>query len=116
MKYSFIVICNKEDKIDKCLKSILSQSYINYEVLLINNDINLNISKLKSKYINDYNNISFYDLSAQSISNCRNFGIKNAKGKFIIYVNGDDSLYNKNVLKNINNYLEPLLNYSFNSP
>ena len=35
MKFSLIVIVNnKKDKVDKCIKSIINQTYINYEIFL----------------------------------------------------------------------------------
>ena len=37
MRYSFVIpIYNGEKYIDRCLKSILSQTYKNYEVIIIN--------------------------------------------------------------------------------
>lgn len=104
MKFSLIVIVNnKKDKVDKCIKSIINQTYINYEILIINNLLDNN--KQEFKILNEYPNITVYETKEASISYCRNFGIKNAKGKYIIFVNANDSLNNKNVLKNINDYL-----------
>jgi len=99
------VVKNDEQNIEKTLKSILSQSYKNYEYILIDGkskDKTLNILKKYKKYITHLKSEK-----DGGIYYAMNKGIKLSKGQIIVFVNSGDylkksSLYNvrKIFLKN----------------
>jgi glycosyltransferase involved in cell wall biosynthesis len=90
-KISVIVTCfNKEKYISKCIDSILSQNYLNFELIIIDDfssDKSLNI-------INNYKHLKnvkiFKSKENLGAYPCRNFGIKKSKGKYVTFVDGDD--------------------------
>tara|TARA_B100000767_G_scaffold266048_1_gene282880 strand:+ start:333 stop:1082 length:750 start_codon:yes stop_codon:yes gene_type:complete len=83
----------------KTIKSILRQTYNNYEVILIYDDPNkkdLNFVKKILKNIKKKTIITNkFNMGAGS---SRNIGIKRAKGKFIAFIDADD-LWHKDKLK-----------------
>ncbi|MFV0146860.1 glycosyltransferase [Empedobacter falsenii] len=98
-------IFNAEKYLNDCLESIKNQSYINFEVLLINDG-----SKDKSEEIcknysaNDYR-FKYFSQENKGVSEARNLGIKNASTKWICFVDPDDSIdkdYLKSFIDNIN--------------
>ncbi len=90
-KISIIVPAyNSEDTIEKCISSILNQTYKNLELIIINDGSTDNTSKiLKSfkdkriKIINQKNHGTGYS---------RNVGIKNSTGDYLTFVDSDDTI------------------------
>lgn len=85
-----IPVFNKEEFIDRCLHSILSQVIDNYEILLINDGSTDRSGKISESYEKEYHQIRVYHQENQGVSAARNTGINNASGKWIIFVDADD--------------------------
>ena len=95
-KFSIIVpVYNVEDYINKCLDSILNQSYKDFEIIVVNDGTKDNsIEKIKDypiKIINQKN---------QGLSAARNTGVKHATGDYIIFIDSDDWI-EKDLLKEL---------------
>ena len=102
MKYSIIVpVYNVEKYLKNCLDSILSQTYKNFEVIVVNDGSPDNSQKIIDEYKKKDKRIKAYKKENGGISSARNFGIKKAKGDFLIFVDSDDSV-NKELLEEIN--------------
>ena len=87
-----IPVYNAENYLDKCIKSVLDQSYTNLEVILINDgsadsseDICLRFSKID-------NRVMYIKQENAGPSSARNNGISIAKGEFIQFIDADDYL------------------------
>ena len=82
-----VPIYNAEKYLNECISSILSQSYKDFELILIDDG-----STDKSQNI--CNEFAKKDLRItvvhQGISAARNNGLKNAKGEFVAFVDSDD--------------------------
>ena len=91
MLLSIIVpIYNTEKHLEKCLESVIAQTYKETEIILINDgstDCSLKICK---SYSECYDRIVVIDQSNKGPAVARNTGIKNAKGQFIAFVDADD--------------------------
>lgn len=86
-----VPLYNKEFCIRDTIESILSQSYTNYELIIINDgstDCSLHIVS----DISD-NRIRIINKSNEGVSATRNRGIKEAKGDYILFLDADDYLY-----------------------
>lgn len=82
--------------IEQCLKSIVSQNYNNYELIVIDggsNDGTLNIIKKYSNYI--YYWISEKD---RGLANAWNKAIDKSTGEWLYFIGGDDYLTDQNIL------------------
>jgi glycosyltransferase involved in cell wall biosynthesis len=87
--FSIIIpLYNKESFIENTLKSVFSQAFTNYEIIIINDE-----STDKSEDIvltfND-ERIQIYSQKNQGASAARNLGIKKSKGNFIAFLDADD--------------------------
>ena len=93
---------NAEKYIDRCIESLVNQTINDYELLIINDgstDSTLDIcNKLSSKY----RNIRVLNQKSKGASEARNYGMVNAIGDFIAFVDSDDFVEP--------NYLETLFN------
>lgn len=101
-----VPIYNIEKYIDRCIKSIVDQTYDNIEVLLVVDgatDNSLNICKSWAK--KDKRIRVIYQENG-GVSSARNHGIKESKGEYITFVDGDDYIANQmieNLIEGIKN-------------
>ena len=95
--FSIIVpIYNVEKYLDECLKSILSQSYRNFEVICINDASTDNSYVILSKYADRYSQIKLISNEMnEGLSYSRNRGMEIAEGDYIIFVDSDDYVSEK---------------------
>lgn len=84
-----------EDFLEKCLLSVLNQSYQNLEVTLINDQTPDHSVQIAEEFIRKYNlkNWKIYHLEENSgLSVVRNKGIDTAQGKYIFFLDSDDTI------------------------
>jgi len=81
-------VYNVEKYIEKCIQSILNQTYTNFELLIINDGTKDNSIKIV-KTFNDPR-IKKFKKKNGGISDARNFGLQKAKGEFIYFIDSDD--------------------------
>lgn len=90
-RVSVIIPCyNAEKTIDKCLKSVLNQTYTELEIICVNDgstDDSLNIIK---KYAIQDPRVHIINKKNEGVSLARNAGIKIATGKYIEFLDSDD--------------------------
>ncbi len=109
-KFSIIVpVYNVEKYIEKCLNSIYSQSYENFEVIIVNDGSPDNSVDIINKYVQKDSRFKLYNKKNGGLSDARNFGVKKAKGDYIIFVDSDDYINNK-TLEMINNEINKYKN------
>lgn len=100
MKFSVIIPAfNLENYISRCLDSVLKQdlAYNEYEILVINDGSTDQTKEKVSLYTERNSNIFLFNKTNGGVSSARNMGIENAKGEYILFVDGDDWLV-ENVL------------------
>lgn len=92
MKLSVIVpVYNTENYLDKCLKSILNQSYQNIEVIIINDGSTDNSEEIINNYKEQYpDKIISINEENHGQAYSRNKGLEIASGKLISFVDSDD--------------------------
>lgn len=92
-----IPVYNVEKYLEKCINTIINQTYINIEVILVNDgstDKSLNIcNEFKEKD----KRIKIINKKNGGLSDARNAGIKNAHGKYICFIDSDDYIHEKYV-------------------
>lgn len=76
----------------RCLDSILTQSYTDYEVLLMENGSSDDTVEVAKTYCQKDNRFKLYILDTIGIANARNEGIKIAAGEYVSFIDGDDTI------------------------
>ena len=102
MKVKFSIIIpslNNKIFLSKCLKSIFSQKYKNYEVLVMDGGSTDGTINLLKKY---RKKIKYFIKKDRGQFDAINKGIKLSKGEWVTWQNCDDFYYNKNVLEIFN--------------
>lgn len=87
-----VPIYNSSKVIQRCIDSILMQSYKNWELILINDGSVDNSLAICSMYKKANSNIYIIDKENGGVSSARNAGLALSKGEYICFVDSDDSL------------------------
>ena len=87
-----IPVYNVAEYLDNCLQSIISQSYDDIEIILVNDGSTDSSREMCDGYANEYEYISVYHQENMGVSVARNNGIRNAKGNWITFIDGDDTI------------------------
>lgn len=103
MKISIITVCyNSEKTIEETIKSVLEQTYTNYEYLIIDGKSKDNTLTIVKKYEKNFNGkLKIVSEKDKGLYDAMNKGIKLSTGDIIGIINSDDLLANKNVFKKI---------------
>ncbi len=99
MMVSIIVpIYNSENYIDRCLKSILGQTYEDLEIVLVNDGSTDRSKEILEQYAAKDERIKIVSQKNQGVAAARNTGLDNVTGDYILYVDSDDWI-EKNMLE-----------------
>lgn len=92
-KITIIVpIYNVEQYLNRCINSIIYQTYENLEIILVDDGSTDNSSKISDEWSYQDKRIHVIHIENQGVSAARNIGIENATGDFITFVDSDDWL------------------------
>ncbi|ELE5867251.1 glycosyltransferase family 2 protein [Vibrio cholerae] len=109
IKLSIIVpVYNVSEYIDKCIDTIFNQSLKkHYEVIFVNDGSTDGSSEILLKRCHGIDNIKIFNKENGGLSSARNYGISQAEGEYISFLDSDDWIdvdYVKNILSCINEY------------
>lgn len=95
MKITVVVpVYNCEHYIEVLLKQLLAQSYMDFEVIMVNDGSTDGSGDICKRYRDKDNRFRYYEFENEGVSNARNHGIDLAKGEYIIFFDADDKLEN----------------------
>lgn len=89
-----IPVYNGEKYIERCLKSLIQQTYKNIEIIVLNDGSSDHTMQVLEKYRQMDERICVVDKINTGVSDTRNQGLKLAKGDFVQFVDSDDWLPN----------------------
>ena len=93
-KLSVIIpVYNGEKTLKRCIESVLKQKDEDIEIIIINDGS----TDASDKIVQEYKEknpkiISYYQKKNTGVADTRNYGIKKAKGKYILFLDADDYL------------------------
>ena len=85
-----IPVYKVEDYLEKCVKSVLNQTYKNLQIILVDDGSPDNSGKICDELSKIDDRIFVIHKENGGLSDARNFGILNAKGEFICFIDSDD--------------------------
>ena len=85
-----VPVYNVEAYLDRCLGSIVGQSYRDFEVILINDGSMDGSAILCESWASRYSCIRYVSHENRGISAVRNEGVKLCRGRYIMFVDSDD--------------------------
>lgn len=81
---------NVEEYLEECVKSLLSQTYKNYEIIIIDDGSTDQTYRVARNLSSDNKRIKLLHQRNQGVSVARNIAMKNAEGEYFIFVDADD--------------------------
>ena len=105
-KVSIIVpVYNVEKYFDKCIESILSQTYKNIEIIIVDDGTKDNCGRKADEYAKADSRITVFHKENGGLSSARNYGLKYATGDYFCFVDSDDYLSEE--------YIEKMMDVAF---
>lgn len=102
--YSITIVIptyNCEGTIKNAVDSIFNQSFKNVEILIIDGNSTDNTLKALQEYSEKKRNLILYSEKDDGIYDAMNKGLTLAKGEWIYFMGGDDTLYETTTLEKV---------------
>lgn len=95
MKFSVVIPAfNRERELPKCIESVLSQTYKDFEIIVVDNGSSDNSKGIVQNYIKQDSRVKyFWQENSGSPAGSRNTGIQKALGEWIAFLDSDDYWY-----------------------
>ncbi|MBE5861733.1 MAG: glycosyltransferase [Lachnospiraceae bacterium] len=99
---SIIIPAFKTEKyLEQCVDSALSQSYKNLEIILVDDGSPDRCPQIMDAYAASHENVSVIHKQNQGIGLARNTGLSAAHGKYVFFMDSDDSLDGSEAIRNL---------------
>jgi glycosyltransferase involved in cell wall biosynthesis len=85
-----IPVYNAEKYLQKCVDSVLTQTFSDFELLLIDDGSSDGSGKICDEYAQQDNRIKVFHKKNGGVSSARNLGLDNATGEWITFIDSDD--------------------------
>ena len=95
-----IPLYNAEKYIAESIESVLYQTYTNIEILLINDGSTDNSLQVAKQY--ERENLKIFSQENKGASAARNYGLREAKGEYIQFLDADDLLSTNKIEEQVN--------------
>lgn len=89
---TIIPIHNSAEYLDECIESVIKQVQENDEIILVENGSTDDSLSLCREYELKYPYIKCFDIGNKGVSSARNYGIKVAKGEWVVFLDSDDKI------------------------
>lgn len=106
-----IPVFRVERYIEKCIESLLEQSYQNFEMIFVDDGTDDNSIKIVETLLNKRNFLEYRIIRQKNKGQAaaRNVGLKSATGEYIVFVDSDDVVHKdflKTLINNIKDYCD----------
>lgn len=85
-----IPIYNAQKTLQRCLDSILHQSFTDFECIMVNDGSKDDSAKIIQEYVSKDERFRMINQSNQGVSTARNTGLDSAMGKYVLFIDSDD--------------------------
>lgn len=102
MLFSIILpVYNVESYLQECVNSILKQTFVDYEIILVDDGSTDGSSELCDRLAEKHGCIRVIHKKNGGLSDARNYGTRAALGEYIVYIDSDDFLIKDNFLEKL---------------
>ena len=85
-----VPVYNVEHYLDKCLDSVIKQTYKNIEIIVVNDGSTDNSGEICQEYAQKDNRIVYIENENGGLSDARNAGLDQMTGSYVTFVDSDD--------------------------
>ncbi len=87
-----VPVYNSAEFLEKCLESLVNQSYKNIEIILVNDGSKDNSLEIINQFANKDSRVVVIDQQNMGATQARKRGVQESKGEWIIFCDADDEL------------------------
>ena len=87
-----VPVYNTEKYLDECIQSILSQTFTDFELLLVDDGSTDGSGNICDKYAIQDERVKVFHQENQGVTSARRKGLENAKGEYVCFVDSDDTI------------------------
>lgn len=87
-----VPVYNSEKTLNRCIDSILSQTFHDWELLLIDDGSTDCSGEICDEYAIKDKRVKVFHKGNGGVSSARNVGLNNAKGEWITFIDSDDEI------------------------
>ena len=95
-----IPVYNIEKLLSKCIESVISQTYSNIEIILIDDGSTDSSGNICDEYLSKDSRIKVFHKKNGVLSSARNYGIKESTGNYLFFLDSDDFV-DSNIIKKL---------------
>lgn len=107
MQFSIVIpVYNVAPYLRECVDSVLAQNSTDYEIILVDDGSTDNSPAICDEYAEKYSQIKVIHKTNGGLSDARNFGIKEAQGDYLMFLDSDDFWNRENVLLDLHNIIK----------
>ena len=89
MKYSIIIpVYNRPDEVDELLQSLTTQTFKDFEVVIVEDGSDIPCQEVVEKYA-DRLNLKYFTKPNSGPGQTRNYGVERSQGEFVIILDSD---------------------------
>lgn len=88
-----IPVYNVEKYIDRCMESVINQTYKDLEVILVDDGSTDRSGAICDEYARRYENVTAYHKANGGLSSARNYGIEKSTAEIVTFVDSDDFVH-----------------------
>ena len=85
-----VPVYNVENYLEKCLDSLINQTYKNLEIIVINDGSTDNSGEICQEYAQKDNRIVYIEKENGGLSDARNVGLDKMTGSYVTFIDSDD--------------------------
>ena len=94
VEVSIIVpVYNSEKYLEKCIESLLTQSFKNFELILVNDGSTDNSPQMCDFFANKDSRVRVIHKQNGGVSETRNIGLRHSTGRYVMFVDSDDFVH-----------------------
>lgn len=102
-----IILCtyNRAAYLNQCIDSVINQTFLNWELLIVDDGSSDRTFEIANDYLKNFNNIRYLKHQNKKLGYSKNAGIQASFGKYITFLDSDDS-YKPNHLQSRLEYMQ----------
>lgn len=104
---------NREDKILRAIKSVFNQTYINWEIIIVDDGSEDNTKEILKPYLSE--KVKYFFQKNAWVSSARNFGISKATWEYITLLDSDDEFLPKKLETQLKEMCKYKINFSISN-
>ena len=85
-----VPVYNAAKYLDECVRSLLAQTYKDYEIILVDDGSKDESVSMCDRYANEYESIRVIHKENGGVHTARNVGLENSKGDLVAFIDSDD--------------------------